>query len=128
MAKIECSNCGAQIEENIKFCTECGNKMESTELEKLKCPNCSAELPKNTKFCTECGTKIAEEPKEVICPKCSKKLPVDIKFCTDCGTRIGEPVPTKKTRDDPIDETIESLKDTGKDLMKEAGSLFKKFR
>ncbi len=59
MAKIECSNCGAQIEENMKFCTECGSKMELPETtEELKCPSCSAQLPPNTSFCTECGTKI----------------------------------------------------------------------
>lgn len=127
---IECSNCGAQMEEDIKFCTECGSKMEPPEAEELKCPNCSAQLPKGTKFCTECGTntEIQETKKEIVCPKCSKKLPVNTKFCTDCGTKIGQPVSKIKTHDDPIDETIESLKDTGKDLMKEAGSLFKKFR
>lgn len=125
---IECSNCGAQMEEDIKFCTECGSKMESPETEKLKCPSCSAKLPNGTKFCTECGAKVDENPKEVICPKCSKKNPVNTKFCTDCGTRIGQPVSNKKTHDDPIDETIESLKDTGKDLMKEATGLLKKFR
>lgn len=131
MAKIECSNCGAQIEENMKFCTECGSKMELPETtEELKCPSCSAQLPPNTSFCTECGTKIAQEsPKEVICPKCSKKLPSNIKFCTDCGTNIKQPVSSRKSHNDPIiDETIESIKDTGKDLMKEASGLFKKFR
>ena len=30
MAKY-CSNCGAQIEENIKFCGACGNKIETTK-------------------------------------------------------------------------------------------------
>lgn len=128
MAKIECSNCGAQIEENIKFCTECGSKMESSEPEGLKCPNCSAQLPEGTKFCTECGAKVAEEPKEVICPKCSKKNPIGTKFCTDCGTIIGQPVSKKKSQEDDVDKLIKEAKDTGKNLMKEATGLFKKFR
>ncbi|MBI5681271.1 MAG: zinc ribbon domain-containing protein [Methanobacterium sp.] len=132
MVKIECPNCKAQIEENIKFCTECGSKMEQVTpeetTEELKCPNCSTQLPPNTKFCNECGTKIETAPKEVICPKCSKKLPVNIKFCTDCGTKIEQPVSSQKSDKDPVDETIETLKGTGKDLMKEAGNLFKKYR
>ncbi|WP_414469245.1 hypothetical protein [Methanobacterium sp. ACI-7] len=37
-------------------------------------------------------------------------------------------VSSQKSGNDPVDETIESLKDTGKDLLKEANSLFKKFR
>ena len=28
MVKMQCSSCGAQIEENKKFCTECGTKIE----------------------------------------------------------------------------------------------------
>lgn len=114
MVKIECSSCGAQIEENNKFCTDCGTKIEKTS---------------------------EKEEKEIICPKCSKKLSSNIKFCTDCGTKMGQPVIKKspsiqkssnvssqKSSNDPVDETIESLKETGKDLLKEANSLFKKFR
>jgi len=127
MAKRECPNCGAQLEENIKFCTECGTKMEP---EILKCPNCSAELPEGIKFCTECGTNIETAPKqekEVICPKCRKKLPANLKFCTECGTKIGPPVKEKKPHEDEVDKLIKEAKDTGKGLMKEADGLFKKF-
>ncbi|MDI6723146.1 MAG: zinc ribbon domain-containing protein [Methanobacterium sp.] len=124
MAKRECSNCGAQIEENVKFCTECGSKMEQEE---LKCPSCSAQLPKDTKFCTECGTKIETAPKEVICPKCRKKLSANLKFCTECGTRLGLQAPEKKSHDDEVDKLIKEAKDTGKGLLKEADGLLKKF-
>lgn len=129
----ECSNCGAQVEENMKFCTECGSKMEP---EVLKCPNCSVELPEGTKFCMECGTKIGADPepkieaapKEVICPRCRKKLPANLKFCTECGTELVPRVREKRTHDDEVDKLIKEAKDTGKGLLKEADSLLKRFR
>jgi len=132
MAKRECSNCGAQIEENFKFCTECGTKIEPEE---LKCPSCSAQLPEGSKFCTECGTKIETAPgpkidtapKEVICPKCRKKLSANLKFCTQCGTRLGSQAPEKNSHDDEVDKLIKEAKDTGKGLLKEADGLLKKF-
>lgn len=135
MAKRECSNCGAQMEENIKFCMECGSKMEPEE---LKCPNCSIKLPEGTKFCMECGAKvetapepkpkIETAPKEVICPKCREKYPANTKFCTKCGTRFGPPVPKKKSHDDEVDKIINEAKVAGKGLLKEADGLLKKFR
>ncbi|MGZ7044116.1 MAG: double zinc ribbon domain-containing protein [Methanobacterium sp.] len=121
MEKMKCPSCGAEVEESNKFCTECGGKME----QEIKCHQCSTKVPQGTKFCTECGAKIetVSKPEEIKCPKCSKILPADSKFCPQCGTKIGE----HKSKNE-VDETIETLKDTGKDLMKEAGGLFKKFR
>ena len=131
----ECSNCGAQMEENIKFCMECGGKMDP---EGLKCPNCSIDLPEGTKFCMECGTKIGTAPelkpkietapKEVTCPKCRKKFPADTKFCKECGTRIGSQVLKRKSHDDEVDKLINEAKVAGKGLLKEADGLLKKFR
>jgi DNA-directed RNA polymerase subunit RPC12/RpoP len=171
---VNCPNCEAENGENIKFCTECGTKIEIADLKHENvneniCPDCSAELPVNTRFCTDCGAKIEQIPiydtkkqincpkcsteilagtkfctdcgtkieqtiyldpnQEIDCPKCSKKLPGNSKFCKECGTKI-RPVVSNQTSYNELvsDETIESVKETGKDIMKEAGSLFKKFR
>ncbi len=129
----ECSKCGAQVEKNMKFCTECGTKMEP---ETLKCPNCSVEVPEGTKFCMECGTKIGTapepkietSPKEVTCPKCRKKFPADTKFCKECGTKIMPQAPKKKSHEDEVDKLVKEAKVAGKGLMKEADSLLKRFR
>ena len=131
----ECSNCGAQVAENVKFCTECGSKMEP---EKPKCPSCSAELPEGTKFCTECGTKVGTAPehkpkietppKEVVCPRCRKKVPADLKFCTECGTKIRPQVSRKNKPEDEVDKLIKEATTAGKGLLKEADSLLKRFR
>lgn len=133
MAKIECPSCKAQIEENMKFCTECGTKMEP---EGLKCPECSAELAEGVKFCTECGANIETAPvtkpktettpNAVICPKCRKKITENIKFCKECGTPLKKPAP-KEQHEDEVDKLIKEAKETGKGLLKEANGLLKKF-
>ena len=131
----ECSNCGAQVAENVKFCTDCGSKMGP---EKLKCPSCSTELPEGTKFCMECGTKVGAEPRakptiqkapeEAVCPKCRKKFPAGTKFCKECGTQIRPHVSRQKKPEDEVDKLIKEATTAGKGLLKEADSLLKRFR
>ncbi|MGB9980119.1 double zinc ribbon domain-containing protein [Methanobacterium sp.] len=131
----ECSKCGAQVAENVKFCTECGSKME---LDVPKCPSCSTELPEGTKFCMECGTKVGDAPrakpeikkapKEVTCPRCRKKFPAGTKFCKECGTPIRPKISKERKPEDEVDKIIKEATTTGKGLLKEADSLLKRFR
>ncbi|MDO4502653.1 MAG: zinc ribbon domain-containing protein [Coriobacteriia bacterium] len=51
----KCSNCGAAIPNGMKFCGECGTKVQDIT---GKCPSCGFENPPGTKFCGECGTKL----------------------------------------------------------------------
>ncbi len=92
-----CPNCNTQIEEDLKFCTDCGTKIEQNNnqqiVEKMNCPKCSAKIPPNNKFCVECGTKIEQIPvhnhdQKVVCPNCSIELPANTRFCIDCGAKI----------------------------------------
>lgn len=101
MVIMECSNCGAQIEENKKFCTECGTKIEpvkSLETKEINCPKCSTTLPPNTKFCTNWGTKIQ-------------------------GLKTAPTIPAKEL---PSDDPLDSLQKTGNELIKGVGGLFGK--
>ena len=50
-----CKSCGAIIEENSKFCMECGAAVPQVK----KCIQCGIELPLNVKFCPECGANQA---------------------------------------------------------------------
>ncbi|MFP4456432.1 MAG: zinc ribbon domain-containing protein [Clostridia bacterium] len=55
----ECQNCGAEIKQEAKFCTNCGAAQEDEPAampETKNCPNCGAELDIDAKFCPECGT------------------------------------------------------------------------
>lgn len=47
-----CPKCGAKIEDGVKFCPECGEKLS------LKCPDCGTEVKAGVKFCPECGRKL----------------------------------------------------------------------
>ena len=46
---MKCPKCQFDNREGIKFCEECGAKVE------LICPKCGAEIPPGRKFCGECG-------------------------------------------------------------------------
>jgi len=49
-----CPACGAPLPAKVKFCPECGAKIETKSL----CRECKAELQPGAKFCAECGTKV----------------------------------------------------------------------
>ena len=55
---MKCPQCQSDIREGIKFCEDCGAKLE------LQCPACKASIPPGKNFCGECGRKIAEPPVE----------------------------------------------------------------
>jgi class 3 adenylate cyclase len=46
---VKCPKCQTDNREGIKFCEECGVKME------LKCPKCGSEILLGKKYCGECG-------------------------------------------------------------------------
>ncbi len=51
---MKCPDCGAEVEDGMKFCGECGTKIPQEKI----CPSCGAANPLTTKFCGECGTKL----------------------------------------------------------------------
>ena len=56
----KCCNCGASLDNDALFCTECGTKVEQSQ--KSHCPSCGAEVDADSTFCTECGKRISREP------------------------------------------------------------------
>ena len=46
---MQCSKCQFENPEGIKFCGECGARLERL------CPSCNSQIPPNFKFCGECG-------------------------------------------------------------------------
>ena len=61
-ATIKCASCGAELDDDSAFCTECGtpvNKVEEKpEQSFVFCTNCGNKEDAGTKFCSECGTKL----------------------------------------------------------------------
>jgi hypothetical protein len=52
--RATCPQCNAPLQKNVKFCPECGAKIDA----KKHCTQCGAELAPDTKFCAECGHKV----------------------------------------------------------------------
>ncbi len=46
---MHCPKCRFENREDVKFCEECGTKME------LVCPGCGTKIPTGAKFCGQCG-------------------------------------------------------------------------
>jgi len=52
--KLVCSECGVVLQEDAKFCFNCGKKVGAGK----KCSTCATENPEDSKFCLNCGTKL----------------------------------------------------------------------
>ena len=56
-----CPGCGAPVADGVKFCNQCGTRVEvsvpAAEAKKF-CSNCGAEAVPGVKFCSQCGAKI----------------------------------------------------------------------
>ena len=79
-AAVACPTCGKQNAAGVKFCSDCGGKME---VAKVPCVKCGAELREGAKFCSECGSS-QEKAK---CANCQHELNPGAKFCPECGTK-----------------------------------------
>lgn len=78
-----CQNCKAELEENEKFCGECGTPVVQPkeevilEVQENVCSNCGVELEDNEKFCHECGTSLERDKTEKI--KTKEKVDSSVK-------------------------------------------------
>ena len=79
-ATVPCPSCGKANAVGVKFCSDCGGKME---VAKVPCVKCGAELREGAKFCSECGSS-QEKAK---CTSCQFELAPGAKFCPECGTK-----------------------------------------
>jgi len=53
---IKCPNCGAQIADDSRFCSECGKEITQANV----CPHCGASVGESDAFCQNCGKSLNE--------------------------------------------------------------------
>lgn len=56
---MKCPKCQFENPERVKFCGECGSKLE------IICPQCNSSNPPQFKFCGECGHELSLPAKPV---------------------------------------------------------------
>ncbi|NMN00126.1 Double zinc ribbon [Bifidobacterium sp. DSM 109958] len=55
-----CNRCHAVLDDDAKFCPNCGQKVERTDdLGRRLCANCGSPMSDDARFCRQCGTKAA---------------------------------------------------------------------
>lgn len=54
---IICRGCNRKLEENTKFCSECGTKVW---VKPTKCPKCTKPVLDSDKFCQDCGENLSQ--------------------------------------------------------------------
>ncbi len=79
-ATVACPTCAKPNAVGVKFCADCGGKMEIAQ---VPCVKCGANLREGAKFCSECGST-QEKAK---CAGCQHELAPGAKFCPECGTK-----------------------------------------
>lgn len=57
---MKCTNCGAEIAEDTKFCTSCGQPVGNVESAPSQpvCPQCGSALTPGAGFCSNCGYQL----------------------------------------------------------------------
>jgi membrane protease subunit (stomatin/prohibitin family) len=55
--RATCPVCNAPLPAKVKFCPECGAKIDAEN----HCTKCGARLSPDAKFCAECGTKVEKK-------------------------------------------------------------------
>lgn len=78
---VKCAKCGANVNQNSKFCPQCGAKMGGEDT--AKCAKCGKDIPQGSKFCPECGAPTSRK-----CPGCGANVKASMKFCPECGAKI----------------------------------------
>ena len=126
--KLICPNCSVPLPKNVRFCTECGSKIEEDSnynIEKNNSRNINNpvnipypdkqpiddpidSLKESSKdfvrdisgFLNKASSSTRSQPQ--YCPNCSKALPYNVRFCTECGTPIEYDEPTPIPDQSPI--------------------------
>lgn len=87
----KCPYCGAQMNDDSLFCTECGKQISQG----VVCPHCGASINEGDVFCQSCGKKVDETASTELsktqhkrCSNCGSLVNDCDAFCQRCGTPL----------------------------------------
>ena len=107
---MKCPKCNAEIDNDAKFCPECGSKIEKV----VFCANCGTKLEEGATFCSNCGEKIEQMSTDVQekkrCPYCGEEILSTAQKCKHCGEWLED------TEDENDDDSLIDTSDTDDDL------------
>lgn len=75
-AKIRCPKCGTLADAGMKFCPQCGTRLDQP-VAPTNCPKCGAKLPAGAKFCPDCGEKITSSIIVADANQAAMQIPAD---------------------------------------------------
>ncbi len=117
-AGITCPGCGTVNGAGIKFCQNCGSKLEAPPPAPagVTCPGCGTANTPGTKFCAQCGTKLevpapAPAPAPRLCPGCGAEVPDGTRFCPQCGQRMDQPAAEPVAAEEPEPQEAEAAEE-----------------
>lgn len=103
-----CKNCGASLDDNLLFCTECGTPAEAGASDspssvptptppgepQVHCTNCGVKMPQSAPACPECGApNEMAATGEPAAPPEQPALPEQLIHCTSCGAKMLQSAP-----------------------------------
>lgn len=92
-----CSSCGCKLNQDIKFCNECGTKVgnivwfESLPLPATECPRCGCGLEIEDDECRHCHELIDRRTRDVLVCFCKAVPSSGANYCPNCGKARGAP-------------------------------------
>ena len=62
---MKCSNCGSEMDDDLKYCRNCGNELNQDYSK--SCPKCGKSIKSDNSFCTNCGYNFKNQNLVPIC-------------------------------------------------------------
>lgn len=91
-----CKNCGQELPENVKFCTNCGEPVIWESI----CPACGEKVKSGAKFCTSCGAPL--DKSEAAAEPAQPSNPVEAPATAEPSPEAEPPAPVSVPVADPV--------------------------
>src|SRR5688572_3767805 len=85
---VRCSRCGRDNPDNLRFCADCGHRLQIVAPTPARGVGPDAPTPAHTPAAH--GYPQVPAAPGVACTRCGSPVPVDCRFCTNCGTAVGD--------------------------------------